>query len=163
MLNRRGHVPTLMLFVVALALCVAAWFSFLTFNGDIREKAASLQSWNERVEAERVYAERVIEGLVAGAARDASEALAASVEDGEGYETRFDRFLQVRVARFSDVKNISGNALGLMRTHSYLLKQDGEVYVFELKNIFLKIEDGGNSVVQRFDMRISFMPSGEIR
>ena len=157
MLNRRGHVPTLMLFVVALALCVAAWFSFLTFNGDIREKAASLQSWNERVEAERVYTERVIEGLVAGAGRE------ASAEEGGDYNARFDRFLQTRVARFSEIKNMSGNALGLMRTHSYLLKQDGEVYVFELKNIFLKIEDGGNSVVQRFDMRISFMPSGEIR
>jgi len=87
MLNRRGHVPTLMLFVVALALCAAAWFSFLTFNGDIREKAASLQSWNERVEAERVYTERVIEGLVAGAGRE------ASAEEGGDYNARFDRFL----------------------------------------------------------------------
>ncbi len=160
MLSRRGHVPTLMLFVAALALCIAAWFSFLTFNGDIREKAASLQSWNERVEAERAYTEFVIEGLVAGAAREAS---AASAEDREDYETRFDRFLQLRVARFSEAKNISGNALGLMRTHSYLLKPQGEGYVFELKGIFLKIEDGGNSVVQRFDMSVSFTPSGEIR
>lgn len=112
------------------------------------------------MEAERAYTEFVIEGLVAGAAREAS---AASAEDREDYETRFDRFLQLRVARFSEAKNISGNALGLMRTHSYLLSFQGESYVFELKGIFLKIEDGGNSVVQRFDMSVSFTPSGEIR
>jgi hypothetical protein len=156
MLNRRGHVPTLLLFVVALVLCIAAWFSFLTFSDDIGEQSRELQAFSDNVAFERTYADSAVENLVLGAARE------AAVGGESGYEARFADALAVRVERFGTFREVHGNALGLIRNKAYTLEQEGDEYVFRLPGIFVQMESGVNKIVQRFDMEIRFSPSGEI-
>ena len=157
MLNRKGHAPTLLLFVAALVLCIAAWFSFLTFNDGIKEKSSEIQAFSERLEFDRAYAESSVRGLVLSSAREAFESVRGD------YEWRFDNALAGEVSRFSVLGNLSGNALGLMRNHAYKLNKDGENYVFELDNVFTQTETGSNKAVQRFNVTLAFSPSGAIR
>jgi hypothetical protein len=157
MLNRKGHVPTLLLFVVALVLCIAAWFSFLTFSDDIGQQSRELQAFSDNVAFERTYSDNAVRDLVVSAAREAAS------EEGAGYETRFASALAVRVERFGALREIQGNALGLMRNKAYTLEQDGTEYVFKMPGVFVQMGSGVNKIVQRFDIEVRFLPSGEIR
>jgi hypothetical protein len=157
MLRRKGHVPTLLLFVVALVLCIAAWFSFLTFSDDIGQQSRQLQAFSDNVAFERTYADNAVRDLVASAAREANNG------GDSGYEIRFDSALTLRAGKFGTFREVRGNFLGLMRNKAYTLERDGAEYVFKMPGVFVQMESGVNKVTQRFDIEVRFLPSGEIR
>lgn len=157
MLRRKGHTPTLLLFVVALVLCIAAWFSFLTFSDDIGQQSRELQAFADNVAFERTYADNAVRYLVVSAARE------AAVGGEIGYEMRFASALATRAEKFGTLREVQGNVLGLVRTKAYTLERDGTGYVFKLPGIFVQRESGANKVVQRFDIEVRFTPAGDIR
>lgn len=157
MLKRKGHTPTLLLFVVALVLCIAAWFSFLTFSDDIGQQSKEFQTFSDNVAFERTYADNAVRDLVTSAARE------AVLGGDSGYEMRFASALAARVDRFGTFREVHGNFLGLMRNKAYTLERDGADYVFKMPGVFVQMESGVNKVIKRFDIEVRFLPSGEIR
>lgn len=149
MLNRRGHIATWLILLGALILMVTAWFTFLSFDGNVVTKADTLHSAILVANEDRYYIQTLTPILVTQSALDASE----------NFEQSFRDILRVRAERIALTRPLSGNFFTLIQTDDYTLSSVGNSYTFRMRGIV--VERGvKDHITQTFDLEVNFTRPG---
>ena len=143
-MNRRGDVPTILLFVVAIVLAVSALAAFVSYSGDsgktseqINEVMFSAEFYENYVYAKaELIAEEAIEQ---GGTKEKYMEIAAREEE---------KF------RFEEV----GNFYGKIRNGNFTFEKEGEGYNLEIDGVFIAAKSGGNKVTRTFNVEVFNKP-----
>lgn len=150
-MNKRGDVPTILLFVVAVALVLGSLFVFATFKGNF-EGSKDLAEMNAEIELSQKYIEREAEIMV----KD------MMIKDGTDclQEDLRERFKCVALKREESRLSIAGNLFGLIRNDEFEIIREEEDYILEMMNVKVKSVRGANSIEKNFDLHIAFFEDG---
>lgn len=142
-INRRGHIATMMLFVVALVLVVFTIFVFLSSSGDYENKSGKISDLLDLVSFEESYVPVILEEIV-----------------GEAFEMEGDfeeNFLKMAAKR--DVyKGGMGNVFLKIREKDYDL--DVDAGTLRIEGVFVKGNVGNHEMTRNFDLIVSFGDGG---
>ena len=158
-MNRRGQIPTILLFITALVLSAATLFSFTSFKGglDINSKVYADMlgdgEYRERFaieEAKFLGRSAIISG---GDVRAKFKELANKSVERARFEGAGNFYKQIR----DDTANNP--------TFTFEKKTEGgkEVYILEIKDLFVISERGKNSIKRNFNLKIEFDGQGNVR
>lgn len=158
-MNRKGNVAFIMIILVALTLCVAAMYTFVSFSGKFETKS---QEWSEMTSgAEFNYNYAVSE--IKFFARE------AIVNGKENYKTEFARLEGERRNDISWFEGI-GNLLLKIENNDYKFEKKSEkkgdaesvFYTLEIKGLFVNSAGGASAISRNFDLSLKFGPSGNV-
>lgn len=156
MLNRQGHIPTFLLVVAALVLSVAAWMSFLAFEGSLQNADGAIVSVVQNVSYTRVYIHDISYWLLKGAYADARAQGAISLESvSRAFDAR---------ARLVDADvGISSTFFAQLRTNQYSISLVNETYLLQVPNVsvFARSSVSVNEITSTHDVAVSYTPSAE--
>jgi len=150
-MNKRGDVPTILLFVVAVALILSSLFIFVTFKGNFIG-SKDLAEINFEAEFSQKYIVREAEIIIWNAMQTV-------------YEECRQKDLKERVKCVAEKHedgrlSIAGNLFGLIRNGEFEIINQEENYVLEIPNINVKSTRGMNSIEKNFDLHIAFFSDG---
>ncbi len=145
--NRRGQIQLILIFLVALALIIAALIGFYNFDSNFGEYSKE----NSNLMGEVNFAEQyVIENIQ----RFAENSINCDVNIygseicSLGLKERF-----MGIANMGDVKYYgAGNFFGKIRSGGFIFVKEGEEYKIEIKDIFVVSKRGESEVVRKFDV-----------
>ena len=119
-MNRRGHIPTILLLVAAIFLAVISLFSFYFFGNGVSSEAENFYFLTSDVELSRAYIDVVLEDSIEKAAESANDQgsfmknFRNSFEEAvlsrkEGFEDKGNFFAKVREGDYQVFDNDKGN------------------------------------------------------
>lgn len=146
MLNRRGHIPTMLLFVVGLVLVLTAWWTFLSYDSDVEIKALEISSVIQEMSFKKVYVEKVFERMIGEAIIGADE---SNFE-----ETFSDTFEELGIKRNPGLD--FGNFFGKIRNGDYSMVPGNGVYSLTIENVFVSSKVGNHELRREFNLSIRF-------
>ena len=148
-INKKGQVPIILLFLVALVLIVVVLLSYFGFD-----KNFGLQSKDfSYVMGEVGFAEEFVFTLSENAAKEA-------IESGQGTKTKFQEIVRLREEGFR--YESAGNFYGRIRNGDFEFVKNGNEHILTVKGLFVNSEREGNSVFRNFDLEMRFDDNGEI-
>ncbi|MDP1695443.1 MAG: hypothetical protein Q8L29_00845 [archaeon] len=150
-MNKRGDVPTILLFVTAIALVLSSLFIFATFGNNFTN-SKQVAEMNAEIEFSQKYITKEVEIMI----KDIMINIDADCQQKD-LKTRFGC---VALKRESNRLSIAGNLFGLIRNDEFEIINQEENYVLEIPNINVKSVRGANSVEKNFDLRIAFFSDG---
>ncbi len=162
-LNKRGHLPTILLFIVALFLVLTAWFTFIGFKSENQTRADGIADLVFDFETDSAYIPAVFERIVERAIVKADKS-----NFRNSFETEFLKIAE----RVDSVSEASGNFFGKIRignkaknrlNDGYELTENGEIYTLEIKDVFVNVKNGNNEIKKRFDLSVIFTKDGLVR
>lgn len=137
--NRKGDVATFMIIPVAFILIVLAFYSFLTydrqvknFSKDVSEVIGDINFYEQYVKAE---AESI-----------ALESVSAR---------NIDKYKEIAKERDLQIES-GGNFFGKIRNGEFIFEKKGDKYVLEIKDLFVQSERGANKMKRNFDIYLEF-------
>ncbi len=157
-MNRRGDVPTLLIFGVALVFSIAALVAMYSFVGGFDGKSKEFNDLSLRVDFLESYIVKQVEVI----GKDAINCDKEVYEDicGKGLE---ERFKEIAMKKEIDLKG-KGNIFGEIRNDKFSFIKEDKGYVLKFDNIiFVKSEVGGNEIVRDFSLVLKFDDKGELR
>ena len=150
-MNRRGHIGTALIPVLALILVVNALFVMNGFNEGLGKARAEIRAVNSKALAEHKLIEQNVNASVW-----ASIAIASSGgESNKNFDNSFKKAL-------SDVINqqrnsgINTNVYAKLANGEYSLKIDGKNYVLIVSEVFDKTVLGVNEVTRFYSLKVVF-------
>lgn len=154
-MNRRGDVPTILLFIVAIALILSSLFIFVSFSGKFsvsKEMAEMLYTSDFAVNYIVSETETIATNTVIGNIKDCN---------GGNFE---DRFRCIAEEREANRLSLAGNLFGKIRNNEFKVYKNEKNYVVEIKNLSVKVNVvGGLSDIERnFDLNVSVDFDGRI-
>jgi len=156
-MNRKGHVPTILLFVAGVILALVAWSTFLSFNDNFDGKSRDFSGLVREIELARTYISVVLEDSI----NEAVEELDFSSEvSEEEFRNKFREIVDERDLQLSQ----AGNFFGIIRTGDYELSMmDEEENELVVKDIFLRASGGNHEVKEEgFSLSVKFDDQGVI-
>lgn len=152
-MNRRGDVPTVLLFVVAIGMVIASLFVFATFDNNFSGSNELAEMTSEITFSQsyiRVETETMLRNMMMGAypncmQKDLSERLKCVAGEKEGQRL-----------------SIAGNLYGKIRNGDFSIVEEEEDYILDIRDLSARSERGANSLEKNFDMHIAFYPNGQI-
>lgn len=154
MLSKKGHVPTLLLFLFSVILVAAAWFSFLSFDGNINDKEEELYGAVHAANFEREFIEFVFTRMVDRTAKKA---------DVSNFIVSFNQEFKSYALRVDEKTDISGNFFGKIRNGEFNLTLQEEIYNITLNDISIIVDSNNNELKQTFNLTVSFNETGVIQ
>ena len=157
MLNRRGHVPTLLLFAVALILIITAGFTMLSLTGDVDKEALKFTELTQNLSFDREYTNKL---FVRGIEASKEEALQ---QDGI-FRENFDVEFRTIFANIDKVSYVSGNIFEKIGGGEYTLTErayqdpSGALLIYNLtiKDVEVESKKGFNELTSFFNMSYEF-------
>jgi len=154
-MNRKGDIPTILLFIVCLALVVIALFSFASFKGGFVKDSEGRNELLSRIEFYEDYVVKKSTSIGGGVIRDL-----VSVEFNDAnLEKKFKEIALERNFGILGLENYYGK---ILRGEFYFV-YDGKRFRFEMKDLFIEAENGANKVRRNFGFGIEFDKNGEIK
>ncbi len=155
MLNRKGHIPTLLLVVAALVLAVASLFSFISFKDSIRGMDDQFVSLIE----ETAYTQSYLPALSAWMLRDAyidahTGTVAPSVEE-------VSRALVQRAEAFDGNTKLNSDFFGKIRSAEFQIVLSDSTYALHISNVSIFSHSGINELTRTYSFSVSYTPSAE--
>ena len=151
--NKRGDVPTILLFVAALFLYGATLFSFISFNDSFAEDSGER---GQLISDISFYEDYVISKIKSSAFNVISEA--GLLKTDSELKKRFQEINERENYGISGMENYYGKIL----RGEFDFKRDEDKYWFEMKNLSLKATRGANSIERNIDLRMEFDYSGDV-
>jgi len=150
--NRKGQIPTILLFIVALVLSAATLFSFAGFKGDFSEKSQELFETSQALE----FREQYIIGLVKFFGED-------SIKQGGDIRSNFEKFA-VENEKLKTYKE-TGNFYKKIRDDQFTFEKNLSTgfYELEIKDLFLISEVEKNRIKRNFGLKMEFDEQGNVR
>lgn len=154
MLNRKGHIPTAMLLIVAIILIIAAWFSFVNVEREISGRSDGVSEAVKNISSDYDYVNELF-----------LRSIEDSIEDsrGAGFEIVFNETFFERIERIESVSEVSGNFFGKIRNRDYRFYRDQGVYFLEVDDVFVQSSSGANEMRIDFNLSARFDESGIIK
>jgi hypothetical protein len=152
-MNRRGDVPTLVLPIIALVLGLAVLYSFVSFSSGVGEEGG----WDDLV-LEAKFQKSYVENLALNGVREVIRCDKDLAEkDLEVCSGDLRKILQKAIAK-RDYGIVEGNFFGRIRVGDFEFGKDGEEYVLEIEDVFVKSEkisdERSSSAEKNFDIRV---------
>jgi|SRR3989344_5414568 len=147
-MNRKGHTPTLLLFVTALILIVFALFSFASFNGKFEGGSGSVSKTISDVVFFENY--MVKESKIVG------EGIISKIDDkskGKFAELIISRSYPVSETKDFYDKISKGN-------FKFETKEGG--YIFEMNNVVIESSEGANKFRRVININLEFDGAGKV-
>jgi len=154
-INKRGDVPTALIFVVAIALCLLSIFVFLTLNSNRVEDSGQRNLLMSTINLNEHYVKELLKF-------SAKEAI---MDESEDKSSRFKEIV--------DKNNPSiigmGNVFGKMRDNDFnfekIANSNGGGYYYKLRvqGLFVSASAGENKIKRNFDVCMIFDAEGEFR
>lgn len=153
-MNKRGHVPTILLFVIALVLVLAAWFTFFTIKSDIGERANEITKLVSDLEFDERYVFAVFERSVDKAIDKA---------DKDNFKQSFeDNFVDI-IGKVESVSDVSGNFFEKVEKKEYALTPEDDEYTLIIEDVFVSSHVGKNEIKRPLSLSVRFDKNGIIK
>jgi len=145
--SRKGNVPIILLFIVALILVITALLNFLSFSGSFEIQSQQIADIMSRVEFGKSYVYSIAE--ISGK---------ESILSGEDFRKKFKEIVDNRDFRIGE----TGNFFGKIRNGEFKFEKSNEGYILEVDGLFVQIEKGANKIRRNFDLRVEFDEKGAV-
>jgi len=146
-INRRGHIPTLLLFAEALILILAAWYTFFTLDGELGNYANSIRDVENSVNYEAFYVASVVPLIVERGVERA---------DKNDFDSSFNDSFKKSAEEVYAVSDVSGNFFGKIRNGDFKISHEGGSYTLLMENVSVYSKSGENELTRTFDLEVRF-------
>jgi len=138
-LNRKGHIPTIMLVPIAVVLALTAWITFLNFDSNMLEVEGGIVSLTRDSEVGRMY----VEGVFLDSVEKAIMKIESQdeIDFEEEFRTNFEEIVKNR-----DLKISTGG--------NFFEKVENKDYVIPSKEISRVDENGDTILETRYTLNI---------
>jgi len=147
-MNKRGHIPTILLFVVAIVVCGFALFSFVSFDRSFDDSSDAFSVMMGKVDFIQEYI-MMRAGFIGTLA----------IQSGDDFEGEFQRLAVENDFDFEDAdvffKKIEDGDFSFVNV-------EGE-YSLEIRDLVIEVEVDGNVVKRKFDVVLVFDADGEVK
>ncbi|MEK6890089.1 MAG: hypothetical protein AABW82_03930 [Nanoarchaeota archaeon] len=147
-MNRKGDVPTTLVFVGALVLVITALWSFASYDGRI---ARPLESADMLFNSEKSIESYIYSNL--------ELFMQESLQEGAGGGTGLDDKFKSSAGKH-DLRIQNTNLFGLIRNGKFLLTSDGGGYLLKIDNVFIKLENDSGKLVRTLNIEMKFDGNG---
>lgn len=146
-INKRGHLPTILVFVVALVLCTSALLAFVSFGNNFGHLSKELADTTTEADFSEKY-------IISSAAAIAEE----SAKVGSGQTKQ--EFM--RIANERDLRlEAEGNFFGKIRAGEFEFDKQGNEYVLKIDGLFVQSQRGENKIKRNFNVLMRFDMEGK--
>ena len=152
-MNRRGDLPTILLFIVALTLYVATLFSFISFNWNFVEGSEGRAD----ILSEIAFYEDYVNAQIKGIAKE-TIVEGGLIRENEGLKHRFIEIAEERNFGIEGIENYYGKIL----RGEFDFSRDDNKYWFEIKDLSLMAKRGANSIERKINLKIEFDYNGDV-
>lgn len=141
-MNKRGDLPTVLLFFVSITLMGIALFSFISFNDRF---ATDSQGRDTMLNSIRFFEKYLIEeSRIIGR---------ESMQNGNSdLKEKFRELAEKRDLRIVETREYFDK----IKNGDFSFKLEGDKYVLEIRDLSLKAESGSNSFERKLDIRLEF-------
>ncbi len=146
-MNRKGNVPILLLFVVALVLVIFTLAVFVNFSRDFTTPSSHVNDMISEVDFSQQY--------ILASARSMSQ---ESIIQGGNIQENFVKLATARDLRIASL----GNYFGKIRTHDFVFEKKGKGYVLEIKGLVLQSKNDVGGIIRHFDLLMEFDEQGGV-
>ena len=156
-MNKKGHVPTILLFIIALVLILTAWFTFFTIKSDIGERANEIAKLVGDLEFDERYVFAVFERSIDKAIDKA---------DKDNFKQSFeDNFVDIvgKVGGISSVSNTDSNFFEKISKKEYVLTPEDDEYTLIIEDVFISSHVGKNEIKRPLSLSVRFDKNGIIK
>lgn len=144
-MNKKGDVPTTLVFVGALVLVITALWSFATYDGRVERPLESSDILFNSEKAIESYIYSNLELFM-------KENLA---NEGVGLEDGFKDS-----ADKHDLRIENTNLFGLIRNGKFSLTSNEEGYLLKIDNVFIKLQNDSGKLIRTLNIEIRFDGNG---
>ena len=153
-MNKKGHVPTILLFIIALVLILTAWFTFFTIKSDIGERANEIAKLVGDLEFDERYVFAVFERSIDKAIDKA---------DKDNFKQSFeDNFVDI-IGKVESVSDVSGNFFEKVGKKEYALTPEDDEYTLIIEDVFISSHVGKNEIERPLSLSVRFDKNGIIK
>ena len=154
--NKKGHLPTIMLFICTLILVLTAWFTFLAFSKENNLRQDGLKVLLAEYQRDSLYVPAVFERIVERAILKADKNI---------FKSSFEKEFIEMAGRVEKVSGVSGNFFGKIRNKKYELKEENGIYTLTIKEVFIKVDSktDKSELRREFELSVKFNKDGIIR
>lgn len=149
-MNKRGQIPIIMLFVVALTLVIVTLMSFASFNRAFDDQSLK----NSRL----VISVNLGEGYIIETAKYAAKATAGSAKPGENIRTAFSNFALSKNIGLEEAQNFFDK---IGRNEFNFDKLADGSYSFKMTQIVADAKGTESNILRQFDLCMEFSSAGE--
>jgi len=153
-MNRRGDIPMILLFVIALVLVVISLLSFASFKMRFVDNSEGRSEILKEIGFYEDYITR--ESGIIGKEIISKGGLLLS---DEGLKERFKEILKNRGFEIKGLDNYYGK---ILRWEKVSFVRDSDKYIFEMRDLRLEASRGANKMSRNFGFKIEFDGKGEI-
>ncbi|MEK6928478.1 MAG: hypothetical protein AABW65_00795 [Nanoarchaeota archaeon] len=146
-MNKQGHIPTILMFVIALVLCVTSLVSFASYGEVVSVDSKKISNAITKAEFLQDYILKNTE--ISGRESIISEG-----------ELR-DNFKKITEKRNIEIEG-AGNFFGKVRNDEFEFRREGERYFLIIKGLFVVSENGNNKIKREFDVFMEFDGNGRL-
>jgi len=149
-MNKKGHVPTILLFIIALVLILSAWFTFFTIKSDIGESANEITKLVSDLEFDERYVFAVFE-------RSVDKAIDKADKDDfkQSFENNFTDIIS-KVESISSISREDSNFFEKVERKEYSLDPEDGGYIFTIEDVFVSSHVGKNEIRREISLSIRF-------
>ncbi len=150
MMNKKGDVPTILLFLVALLSVISTLYAFATFNGDLETQSKELSELVTEIEFSEQYVKEQAKLLVWETVAFCPSCSIAEI-DNSFKENADSKDLAISKA---------GNFFGKIRNSDYEIYENEDNYELIIVDLFVQTEKGENKIIRNFDICMFFNLQG---
>lgn len=151
-MNKKGHIPTVLLLVPMLMLMIIAIATFNNFEADYAEKSAESLSLLEGIKFSEAYIDSTLTYSL-GKFLEGNQ----GQENLQGFDLNFKRYVDSK-----DLRLDSGNFFGKVRNGEFTVTDTGDNYVLVIEGVFVKSKSGVSEMKKEFNITITFNQTGII-
>ena len=138
-MNKKGDVPTILIFLVAVILSMMALYSFVSFNSDFSNQSVDLVSLTSDIELAEKYVQFKAESISNRVIDSETEDIKLKFQEiakneNIGYEGSGNFFVKIEEGAFS------------------FEKKSAETYHLSVKGVFIELQIGENVIRRNFDI-----------
>jgi hypothetical protein len=149
-MDKKGDMPTILLFVVTVVLVITALFSFASF----RDKFASASEGVGVVMSDVVFFERYVLKEAEIAAEETVEELIVETTSFDLEEDELEERFKRNVLKNKLVVKGVDDFYGKVSKRDFSFKREGESYVLSMDDLFVYSENDANFLKRRFSFRV---------
>lgn len=146
-LNRRGDVPTTLVFVGALVLVITALWSFATYDGRQERPLENADVVTNTLDSLQSYIYANVELF-----------MNESINDKNAGKDISEKFKNAAGRHELIIGNT--NFFALIRNDKFTLTTEGDIYVFKMDNVFVRVENDAGKGIRNFNIEMRFGEKG---
>jgi hypothetical protein len=143
-MNKRGHLATTMMFFGTFVLVGVGLFTFISFKEDFKNRGDL-----EKTIEDFIYAQRFTEEVFKLMINDAVKEVGSTGNFEDSFKEEFKKIAE---RRREEHKKIGNLFLKIIDGGSDLTKE-GNMYVVEIKDVFVIVEKGNTVIRRDFDLK----------